>query len=374
MQNCNKELNCDMEWGEIENLLNQIKIPKALLGLQNSNADKVVLFGVGMHGQIALQYFKKNKINVVCYCDNDKDKQGKIIDNIPVISIQELVLMEDIIIVISSKHHVIEISTQLSKMNLECISFDAYIVKLMKDEYKRIYFDIIDEPWSKKVYAAVLKSMITGSKRFCSSVMEGNVYWAIPEFVNTGNEVFIDAGAYVGDTIEQFIWNNMGTFKKIYAFEPGEKQYNAMLIRINRLVEEWAIDREKIICIKAGLGEKNNTLFYSYNESSPPNSNFVVCNSKRNIEVKIYSLDDYLGQENITMIKADIEGFEIEMLKGAELLIRRNRPKLAISLYHKPQDLFEIINYIKTLVPEYKLAIRHHANNLLDTVLYCWIE
>ncbi len=82
------------------------------------------------------------------------------------------------------------------------------------------------------------------------------------------------------------------------------------------------------------------------------------------------SIDNVCWEDKVTFIKLDIEGSELEALRGAEKIIRRDKPRLAISIYHKPQDYFEIPLYIRGLVPEYKLYIRHHKFNKNDTVLY----
>jgi hypothetical protein len=66
----------------------------------------------------------------------------------------------------------------------------------------------------------------------------------------------------------------------------------------------------------------------------------------------------------------DVQGVELKALNGAVKTIMRDRPKLAICVYHKPEDLFKIPKYIKNLVPEYKLYMRHHAWSLIETVLY----
>ena len=71
-----------------------------------------------------------------------------------------------------------------------------------------------------------------------------------------------------------------------------------------------------------------------------------------------------------TFIKMDIEGAERKTIEGAENIIKKYRPKLAICVYHRADDIFEIPLAIKKLVPEYKLYLRQHSNSLLDTVLY----
>ena len=69
----------------------------------------------------------------------------------------------------------------------------------------------------------------------------------------------------------------------------------------------------------------------------------------------------------------DIEGAEQNALEGAKDIILRNKPKLAICLYHKPEDLWEIPLYIHSLVPEYKIYIRHHSHTNEETVMYAHI-
>jgi len=66
----------------------------------------------------------------------------------------------------------------------------------------------------------------------------------------------------------------------------------------------------------------------------------------------------------------DIEGAELQGLKGAKNIIVKNRPKLAICIYHKPEDILEIPLYLQSIVPDYKFYIRHYSNHDIETVLY----
>ncbi len=62
---------------------------------------------------------------------------------------------------------------------------------------------------------------------------------------------------------------------------------------------------------------------------------------------------------------------EMDTLHGAQQSIERFKPKLAISLYHKPDDLFEIILYIKEKFPFYSCYVDHYTIHSEETVLYC---
>jgi hypothetical protein len=83
-------------------------------------------------------------------------------------------------------------------------------------------------------------------------------------------------------------------------------------------------------------------------------------------------LDDELVNETGNIfIKMDIEGSEMEALKGAASTIRTKKPRLAISVYHKPEDIITIPAFLQNLVPEYKFYLRHDCLvNLTETVLY----
>ena len=99
-------------------------------------------------------------------------------------------------------------------------------------------------------------------------------------------------------------------------------------------------------------------------EDVQKNSNIITVNT--------VALDDFLS-EKPTLIKMDIEGFELDALKGAQNIIRSYKPKLAICIYHKPEDIFEIIHYIRSLEPQYKFKVKHHSGCIWETVLYAYI-
>ena len=89
-------------------------------------------------------------------------------------------------------------------------------------------------------------------------------------------------------------------------------------------------------------------------------------------KIRIKKLDNYI-EEQPTFIKMDIEGYELEALKGAEKILKTLKPKLAICIYHKEMDFYEIPLYLKSIVPEYKFKIRQHYDALYDTVLYAQV-
>ena len=86
--------------------------------------------------------------------------------------------------------------------------------------------------------------------------------------------------------------------------------------------------------------------------------------------VETTTIDETLKQMNInaTFIKMDIEGSELAALRGAEQLIRKNHPRLAVCIYHRSQDIVEIYQFLQQF--EYRFYLRQHAFSAEETVLY----
>jgi hypothetical protein len=124
------------------------------------------------------------------------------------------------------------------------------------------------------------------------------------------------------------------------------------------------------------VGAENCYLSFRSYSTDLANTSFTNDVSLDNSGAKIITLDSYFAEkheQNISFIKADIEGFEWAMLHGAEEIIKRCKPKLAICVYHSIFDLFRIPLYLKKIVPEYKLEIRHHTDLDEETVVYCYV-
>lgn len=88
------------------------------------------------------------------------------------------------------------------------------------------------------------------------------------------------------------------------------------------------------------------------------------------IAIEVRKLDDVLQGKKVTFIKMDIEGAELAALRGAEKIIREQRPRLAICVYHKPEDIWEIPSLILSCNPDYRLYLRHYSITETETVLY----
>ena len=175
------------------------------------------------------------------------------------------------------------------------------------------------------------------------------------------NEIFVDAGAYNGDTIMKFMEKVKGHYHSIFAFEPDESSIKDLAVSI----EKRKI-RDTFIYNKGAWREKGSIKFNTDQENGARSS--FSENGSANVDVE--SIDNILIGQDATFIKMDIEGSELAALQGAERTIKKSKPKLAICVYHKPEDLITIPQYLKKIVPEYKFFLRHHLFISQELVFY----
>ena len=222
---------------------------------------------------------------------------------------------------------------------------------------------------SYTVLDAIRNTMRDSNESLLWNVAELNQYFCMAPFLNTGNEIFVDCGACTGDTIERFMAINNGVFKHIYAFEPGKKQLVACKERIQRVIKEWAINEKSITLISAATGAENMELLFESGESI---TSSMIVHDDKGEAVRVVSLDSFFVDLPLSFIKLDVEGMEYDTLLGARQTIAQYRPKIAVCVYHKPDDLFRIYSLLRDINPDYMFKLRHHSSLLMETVLYCY--
>jgi len=218
--------------------------------------------------------------------------------------------------------------------------------------------DNLDDEKSRRVFSNLIHYRMSKDRRYLKGIMDDKDQYFPQGIVHLSErEVFVDCGAFKGDTIKEFVKRVNGHYKKIIAFEPDEQNF-AALCKINR----GGVD---VLPIQAGVWSNDGVLRFDSEGTSESR-----VNETGNSEISVMRIDSVPECRDATFIKMDIEGAEREALKGAESVIRQNRPKLAICLYHQPEDFFEIPEYILSLDLHYRLYVRHHHYNRDETLLY----
>lgn len=183
-------------------------------------------------------------------------------------------------------------------------------------------------------------------------------YFDLPELTPCADEVLVDGGAFRGETSEAFIKWTSGDFKKIYTYEPDPVNCGPLKQRMNTIAPG------KYQLIEKGLWDKETELHFNMTNGTDGS----ICEDGEAI-VPVTSVDTTVS-EPVTFIKFDIEGAELRALEGARRQITENKPRLAICVYHKPEDIYEIPRLILEMNPEYRFYLRHYSTFMWETVLY----
>lgn len=332
------------------------------------------LYGLGFVGRCALPRLRQRGVRLVCGYDANKALQGKCINGLSVRAPDDLQSHRPEFVIITARHAVKALARRLEGLGILHVSYDAWRAAAEFAAFCDVHDRLLADDRSKQVLRAVLAAMLTGETEYCEAVCEDSQYFCLPRFREGADEHFVDAGAFDGDSAEHFLRVRSGRFAKLYAFEPGAAQFAALKARAVRWVVDWRLDPARIELINAGLGEGDHWMqVESANGQLTSLAGYGVGGTS-DTSVNVVSLDRFLDDRPVTFLKADVEGMEMELLRGASAAIRKHRPKMALCTYHHPTDIPDIANYACALVPAYRFALRHHSSQLMETVLYCWTD
>lgn len=337
--------------------------------IKEKSSEGIIIYGAGFQGKWAVDYLQNSGANIKYIVDGNPGKWGSFMKGIEIIGPNDERINEYPRMLIAISYFVKDIEKKFAERNIAILPFNVYYTLEHLEDYSYARDTFFHDEKSKETYNAILYAILTGDKTSCEEVMVLPQYFALNEFCGAiGNEVFVDVGAYVGQTLEEFVRIHEGMFKHIYAFEPGTKQFEVMSNRVNWLCDMWGIDENKITLVNAGLTDKTGKMQNTLIDVIAPNNSLIETGN----DVDVYSLDEFLKEENATFIKINAEGMELKVIEGAKNLIADYAPKLAIAVYHHPEDLFVIVNRIYEINPKYKFKLRLHMPEQAHYILYCY--
>lgn len=339
-----------------------------LIKEQVAGGKSIILFGAGNCGHIVYRFLKQEGIPVAAFCDNKL--AGRVDDDtsLSIIGVEDLAAEPKrffILISVADEPVYQKIHAQLMELGIDrsqCLFMENYIERIPVDflirnrkKYKEVFDSLADEI-SRKVYMHRIKRVFLLSD--ISHVMSPAEEQYFDQIVGlTDQEVFVDCDAYIGDTAMEFIQRVNGKYRQIYMFEAEPSKYGQ--IQKNLMRQQYKL-------YPYGVWSENKVLCFDADGSSASK----VSGHGTGIEVKVVALDNVDFGETPTFIKMDIEGAEKEALLGAKNMISEFHPKLAICVYHRWEDLFELPLLIKEFYPDYRLYIRHYSNRFAETVCY----
>ena len=327
----------------------------------------LVLYGAGAVGVSVVRTLRHYGIEADCFCDKSKTGIQKE-TGLLIISPQVLISdYADANIIICSVNYADEIRRDLFDLNINqdrIFSRDSLLIHEMTIEdieqyiagYERVY-SLYRDNRSKQIVLGRIKYYLTSLP--LDSSPSTNQYFD-PELITPScGEIFVDGGMYTGDTAECFFeWVGVN-YTHYYGFEPDGENYSFAMKNLE--------GRRNVTIIQKGLWSGETQLSFSGNLTSSSK----LTDEESAGSIGVISLDEYfIDKEPPTFIKMDIEGAEFEALKGAERIIRENKPKLAVCAYHKPEDIYTLPELIKSFCVDYQFYLRHYTNFIYETVLY----
>lgn len=336
-----------------------------------SDQDEIVLFGAAEYGKIICDFLLDHNIHPLCYSDNSIEKIGSIWNGLNIISPDEIKKDQFVVITCNAFR---EITNQLSGYGLQEDQIFYFDVKWLThpagkgkfildhiDDFENVYHYLADEK-SRHVFLNLLNYKLTYKKEYVSAVADEGQYFD-PELVKLPKEAFfIDAGSYIGDTLQEFVRFSRGEYGKIICLEPVKS--NIELIK--KVVSRNGYQKVDVFAV--GASDTGKVLFFDNDSGMSARPSEIG-----DIKVECDSIDhicDKNAYSRIDFIKMDIEGSEYDTLIGAENVIKKYHPILAICVYHKEDDFYKIPNLIKKIYPEYRIYFRQYELSDEETVCY----
>lgn len=340
--------------------------------------------GLGKKIHSGLQFLK---IEVVAFADANPKLWGTLVQGIKVLSPEEAAskYQKNATFIMAiwgaySKDRIVDRKREWVKRGCNTISFVSVFWKFpkiflphysiglpssvfkSKNEILKAYSFFKDEESCKEfVHQIYWRSELDYEK--LPEPSRDDIYFPQDLIVVDENEVFIDCGAYTGDSLANFLTVSGGKFKNYVGLEPDRINFNLLQKFADGLSENI---QRKIRLSQSAIGFQNGqvTMMPSGLPSSSMASGFG------SEVVNVFDLETICEGQAPTYIKMDIEGYEMEALKGGINYISKIRPKLAIATYHLPQHLWELTNFLGERLINYRFYLRPHDLEGWDVVLY----
>ena len=345
-------------------------------GFVSGRPPRLAVLGAGPEGRRLVGLCAALGIEIAALCDDNADLQGVEIGGHRVCSTSALDKIDVTTPVIIASHRVLDAMARVRAAGFNRVAPFALLQVLAPEQFPphMFYKDWLDDLFenraqytrlrdaladdaSRRVLDAVIGFRITLDPEILRPVIDPDLYAPAGLFPLGEDEVYVDAGAFDGDSIRMFIERTSNKFKRILAFEPDSATYA-------RLAVEFA-DDARITTVNKGLFTENTSLRF---EGAGTRGSALA--EAGDVMVPVVALDDVLGGDSVSYIKMNIEGAELDALRGARRAIAEWAPRLAISAYHRPGDLWAVPELIRQLHPGYALYLRQHDGGVIETVAY----
>lgn len=356
--------------------------------LAGSLSRSLVLFGAGGLGRKTLHGLRKIGIEPLAFTDNNPNLFGQQVDGLKILSpafaankYGEIALFIITVYTDSAPGGIEPLIQKLHALGSKNII--SYVPLYWK--YPDLFLPHYSYDLPHKVIeaaATIKKVAMLFNDPISQSECLGQIHWRLnpqvapipaqasheiyfpPELISLNeNEFFIDCGGYTGDTVRSFLQQSNGKFRKILTFKPDPVNYR----KLNEMVD--SLPQKIAACIQSrdlALGSRSEQLHFNAQGTASS-----LRSDSEGILIQSEPLDSLLFDEIPTYIKMDIEGAELDALKGATNSISKHLPIMAISVYHCQDHIWNIPLMLNTISDQYHFYLRRYSPRVLDDlVLY----
>ena len=333
-----------------ENLQSYIEI------LQQSN-EPIYIYGMGDGCLKVLKIFKDYNITCSGIFASDEFVRDKIFEGFKIMRLSEVEAQNESFTAVlafgAGYQELIEKIDNLAKKHrlivpdMPVIGEGLFTKEYLFENFEKIekVYNALADETSKACFKAVLEFKITGDiavlKSCETSPKEAFENILKPE----NNEIYLDLGAYTGDTVAEFLEQTNGSYRKIYAIEPNPRNFRKLTENTEAL--------QNIVRVHAFASD------YCGKTTVLKGGGRMIRRAEIGVEIDVVTADSVLNGERCDYIKYDVEGEELRALEGTKNTITNFKPKLNVALYHRVGDIFELPLKVLEMNPEYKLFVRH---------------
>lgn len=347
----------------------------------------IVLFGAGGLGKKTLQGLRQLGIEPLCFADNNTALHGRVIEGVTVLppheAMQRYSRTATFIVTIWGGHSPDRMNDRMKFLRdadcshvvnfypLFCKYPQAFLPHYACDTPHLVYENeeavlaagaLWSDAASRREYLGQLKWRAQMDFAFFPAPVSHEIYFPQDLCPLRRDETFVDCGAFDGDTARRFLEVLQNKFRKIFAFEPDPQNFGQL--------SHWRSTQPEMIKRKIevtpyAISDIEDTLRFCADGTEA--SSLGAAGS---IEVQTITLDHYFAATPITYLKMDIEGAEPSAIHGAVKVIQRDRPVLAVCVYHQQDHIWVIPNLLNSICENYRFYLRPHLLEGWDTVLY----
>jgi FkbM family methyltransferase len=350
-----------------------------------ANSEKrIVIFGAGNLGRKVLRCLRSIGVEPLAFADNGESRWGSSIDDVIVLSPKDAAARYGssalfLVSIWSLGHYYRDTRAQLegkgcthveSTASLRWKFADQLLPDFCQDLPHKLYEQAADvrkaaflwaDDFSRREYLNHVRWRALGDQNALGPPVKEKQYFLDSLYRIDDHEVFVDCGAYIGDTAEQLVHIHP-SFRKIISIEADPQNFDRLTKWIGTLDASVA---SRIRALNIAVGAKRGKL--RFQASGGDGARLA---SDGNVVVECIPIDELMAEAAPTFIKMDIEGAELDALEGARRSIQTHRPILSVCVYHKQDDLWRIPLFIDALVEDYHLFLRPHEVDGKELVCY----